>query len=216
VGSGRSCMTAFNPDRYSRLEGYAQDIQEICDTLDLENVVLVEHSVSCMIGLLASFEVPKRIVQHIMLGPSPCFLNCPPDYGGGFERSDLEELLNLMDKNYIGWANYLAPLVMGEESSEPLTGELSGSFCSTDPVVAKAFARATFLSDFRQILPQVQQPVLILQSEVDALASKEVGEYVHKHLPNSTFQVLPAQGHCLHMTHPKLVLNALQQYLVTP
>lgn len=215
VGSGQSDLSAYIPDRYKKLEGYAQDIQEVCEGLDLKNVVLIEHSVSCMIGLLASLEIPARINQHIMLGPSPCFLNFPPQYMGGFERSDLEELLNLMDKNYIGWANYLAPVVMGAQSSEPLTGELSDSFCSTDPVVAKAFARATFLTDYRALLPKAKHPALILQSEVDSLASIQVGKYVHQHIPDSELKVLPAVGHCLHMTHPDLVLNAIQERLET-
>lgn len=213
VGSGRSDLSAYVPDRYRTLDGYAEDVLEICASLDLQEVVLVEHSVSCMIGLLAAHSEPERFRSHVMLGPSPCFLNIPPDYPGGFERTDLEELLNLMDKNYIGWAQYLAPLVMGMDSSEALTGELSESFCTTDPVVAKAFARATFFSDYRHLLPQARHPALILQSETDALASPAVGAYVHQHLPRSTLCVLPTKGHCLHMTHPQLVLDTLRQHL---
>ncbi len=213
VGSGHSDLSAYVPQRYRHLQGYAQDIQEICVDLKLQDVVLVEHSVSCMIGLLASLAMPERVRAHIMLGPSPCFLNHPPDYAGGFERSDLEELLNLMDKNYIGWAHHLAPIVMGLQETEPLSGELAESFCSTDPVVAKAFARATFMSDCRELLPQALHPALILQSEVDSLASIEVGRYVHEHMPGSEMQILPARGHCAHMTDPDLVVAAIEAYL---
>jgi sigma-B regulation protein RsbQ len=162
----------------------------------------VGHSVSCSIGLIASLKKPSYFSKHIMVCPSPCFLNFPPEYLGGFEYSDLEELLNLMDKNYIGWANYLAPLVMGAESSDLLTGELSGSFCSTDPVIAKAFAKATFLSDYRDHFAQVKHPSLIIQNNQDVLAATTVGQYLHQKMADNVISILDAQGHCPHMTPP--------------
>lgn len=213
VGSGQSQLSAFSEARYHSLEGYAQDVIDICEALDLNPVHFVGHSVSGTIGLLASIAQPERFVSQIMICPSPCFLNMPPDYYGGFERSDLEELIGLMDRNYIGWANYLAPLVMGPESSELLVGELSSSFCSTDPVVAKIFAKATFFSDYRYLLPQVKQPAVILQSEQDTLANPKVGDYMRAHMPNSTLRLLASHGHCLHMTHPELVLQEINAWL---
>lgn len=214
VGSGKSDLASYNAKRYTTLEGYAEDISEICEALELEDVTLIGHSVSGMISLIASLATPTYFSRQIMICPSPCFLNLPPDYFGGFEKSDLEELLNLMDKNYIGWANYLAPLVMGTNHSTELIGELSGSFCSTDPVVAKNFARATFFSDYRHILPQTTHPTLILQSKIDSLASTSVGEYLHEKMPNSEISIIDAQGHCLHMTSPEIIIDHILHYVV--
>ena len=213
VGSGKSDISEYDVERYSQLTGYAEDILEICEALDLKDAILVGHSVSSSIGLLASLKNPSLFSRHIMVCPSPCFLNFPPDYLGGFEYSDLEELLNLMDKNYIGWANYLAPLVMGAQSTELLTGELSGSFCSTDPVIAKAFARATFLSDYRDHYAQVKHPSLIIQNNQDALAATEVGQYLHRQMADNTISILDAHGHCPHMTHPKMVTDEISRYI---
>jgi sigma-B regulation protein RsbQ len=213
VGSGRSQLSAFDERRYGTLEGYALDVSEICEALDLRGVHFIGHSVSCTIGLLAALASPERFASQVMICPSPCFLNVPPDYQGGFEQADLEELIDLMDRNYLGWASYLAPLAMGGESSDVLIGELSGSFCSTDPVVAKSFARATFFSDYRHLLPQTVHPALILQSRVDALANENVGAYVHANMPGSTLQVLPSEGHCIHMTHPELVWQAIAGWI---
>ncbi|MFW6345959.1 MAG: alpha/beta fold hydrolase [Halomonas sp.] len=215
VGSGRSQLAAFSEARYATLEGYARDVTEICAALDLTRVHFIGHSISGSIGLLASLAAPERFASQVMICPSPCFLNMPPDYHGGFERADLEELVALMDRNYIGWASYLAPLVMGAQSSEALTGELSDSFCSTDPRVAKTFARATFFSDCRHLLPDNRHPALILQSQVDAMADEAVGRYMQAHLPHSTLRVLPSEGHCIHMTHPELVLNAIDAWMAT-
>lgn len=213
VGSGRSRLDAFSLNRYSRLEGYAQDVLEICAAFDLQDVSFIGHSVSGVIGLLAALEQPDRFRDLILLGPSPCYLNEPPDYHGGFAREDLEQLLDLMDKNYIGWANYLAPMAMGEDAPQELIGELSGSFCSTDPLVAKAFANATFFSDYRHILPKVRHPTLLLQSESDVLANPAVGQYMHQHMPGSELVTLDTEGHCIHMSYPQKVSTEVLAFL---
>lgn len=217
VGSGKSDLASFDAKRYSSLQGYAQDVLDVCDALGLSNgVTFVGHSVSCSAGLLASIARPELFDRLVLLGPSPCFLNHPPDYLGGFEREDLEGLLSLMDQNYIGWANYLAPVVSGETEAGALTGELSDSFCSTDPTVARVFAQTTFFSDNRADLPLVSRPCLILQHREDALAPLGVGEYMHANLQGSTLKVLDVAGHCGHMSQPFLVAEAMRNYFNNP
>lgn len=213
VGSGSADFQAYDKNRYSTLDGYAKDIIEICQALDLTNVILCGHSVSGIIGLKVTQSIPERILAHIMVCPSPCFLNFPPDYHGGFAEADLLELMDLMDKNYIGWAQYLAPLVIGDPDAGQFSSELSESFCSTNPVTAKNFAKATFFSDYRFLLPRNQHPVLLLQSERDALASLSIGEYMHTNTPHSELQIISAKGHCLHMTHPTEVAAQIQTFL---
>lgn len=212
VGSGASDISQYDKKRYSQLEGYAEDVIEICNALQLSDAIFIGHSVSSIIGVIAATQKPNLFSKLIMICPSPCFLNCPPEYFGGFEKEDLLELLNLMDKNYIGWANYLAPLVMGTTNSDELIGELSGSFCSTDPIIAKNFAEATFLSDYRYLLKEVKQPSLIFQSENDALASISVGEFISNQISNSEIEIIQADGHCLHMTHPDSIIKSIIKY----
>lgn len=213
VGSGASNLEAYSRQKYADLEGYAQDIIDICTRLDLQNVVLVGHSVSSIISLIAAQHIPQRIHSLVMVCPSPCFLNHPPDYLGGFNREDLTELIDLMDKNYIGWAQYLAPLVAGNADTNFVSNELAESFCSTNPITAKNFAKATFFSDYRSLLPLNNHPVLLLQSQTDALASLFIGDYMHKHTPKSVLQVVEAKGHCLHMTHPQQVAGHIQLFM---
>jgi sigma-B regulation protein RsbQ len=212
VGSGASDISQYSKKRYGQLEGYAEDIIEICDDLHLSDAIFIGHSVSSIIGAIAAIQKPKLFSKLVMVCPSPCFLNFPPEYFGGFDKEDLLELLNLMDKNYIGWANYLAPLVMGTTSSDALIGELSGSFCSTDPVIAKNFAEATFLSDYRYLLKEIKQPCLILQSENDALAATSVGEFIASEVTHSELNIIAAHGHCLHMTHPEAILKSIMKF----
>ncbi|MEO9334368.1 alpha/beta fold hydrolase [Ectopseudomonas guguanensis] len=213
VGSGRSDASAFQPARYAQLDGYVEDLLEVCDALELSgDLTFVGHSISCSIGILAAIRRPRLFSRLILLGPSPCFLNEQPDYHGGFERSDLEGLLDLMAHNYLGWAQQFAPLVAADEDAA-VTTQLSDSFCSTDPVMARLFAQATFFSDIRPALQHCPVPSLILHHQRDALVPTAVADYLHAALADSTLQTLDVSGHCAHMSHPELVSAAMHRYL---
>lgn len=215
VGSGKSDLNAYNIERYSNLNGYVEDVLEICEAFDLTNVIFVGHSVSSIIGILASIQAPHYFSRLILVCPSPCYINDLPDYWGGFDRSDIKGLLDLMEKNYIGWANFLAPMIMRNEERPELINELETSFCSTDPVIARCFAEATFFSDNRGDLAKVTIPSLILQCSEDAIAPLEVGQYTHRHLPESELRIMKATGHCPHMSHPQESVDLIKDYLAT-
>lgn len=213
VGSGKSDLQAYSAERYGDLNGYTRDVLDICAELELTRVVFVGHSVSGVVGMLASIREPERFDRLILIGPSPCYINDPPAYVGGFERADIKGLLDMMEKNYIGWANFLAPVVMKNQERPELTRELEESFCSTDPRIARRFAEATFFSDNRSDVPRVTIPSLIMQCSEDAIAPLGVGDYLHRHLPQSTLRVMKATGHCPHMSHPDETIQIIKEYL---
>jgi sigma-B regulation protein RsbQ len=213
VGSGGSDLGAYDAGRYATLGGYAQDVLDVCRALDLTDVVFVGHSVSGMVGVLAANAEPERFARLVLVGPSPRYINDPPDYVGGFERADIEGLLDTMDRNYIGWANFLAPVVMQNPERPELGRELEESFCSTDPVIARRFAEATFFADNRGDLPGVTVPTLVMQCSDDLIAPLTVGDYVHRQIPASTLRVLKATGHCPHMSHPAETIDVMRAYL---
>jgi sigma-B regulation protein RsbQ len=214
VGAGKSDVSAYNKERYATLYGYAKDVLEICEELQLRNVIFVGHSVSSMIGLLAAIEEPAYFSRLIMVGPSPSYIN-EGDYKGGFNRKDIEGLLETMEKNYIGWANFLAPAIMGNKDRPQLGEELTESFCFTDPIIAREFAEATFFSDNRNDLRKNRIPSLVLQCSDDIIAPVEVGEYLKKNLPLSTLRVMKATGHCPHMSEPEETIALMKEYLST-
>jgi sigma-B regulation protein RsbQ len=214
VGSGKSDWSAYDPEHYATLEGYAGDVLEICRELDLRDVIFVGHSVSSMVGILAANEEPERFTDLILIGPSPRYIN-DAGYGGGFERADIEGLLDTMERNYLGWASFLTPIIMKNPDRPELAKELEASFCSTDPGIARRFAEATFYADNRADLSKVRVPSLVLQCSEDAIAPPEVGEYMHRHLNRSTFRVMEATGHCPHMSHPEETIRLIKEYLAT-
>jgi sigma-B regulation protein RsbQ len=212
VGSGHSDLNAYDAERYATLDGYARDVLDVVHALDLRDVVLVAHSVSSMVAVLAANQEPERFDRLVLIGPSPRYINDPP-YVGGFERADIEGLLEMMDHNFIGWANFLAPAIMKNPDRPELGEELTTSFCSTDPVIARRFAEATFMSDNRADLPGVRIPALILQCSEDMVAPLEVGDYLHREMPASTLRVMEATGHCPHMSHPEETIRLMKEYL---
>jgi sigma-B regulation protein RsbQ len=212
VGSGKSDISSYSRNRYSSLNGYAEDLLEICTEMNLSDVIFVGHSVSSMIGLIAANREPAIFSKLIFVGPSPRYIN-DNGYIGGFERKDIDELLDTMDRNYIGWANFLAPAIMKNPERPELAGELTESFCSTDPIIARQFAEVTFLSDNRQDLSKLKVPSLIMQCSDDLVAPLEIGDYLHEQIPNSTLRVMSATGHCPHMSHPQETIQVMKEYL---
>ena len=212
VGAGRSDLSAYDRTKYDSLAGYADDVLELCRELELHHVIFVGHSVSSMIGVLAATREPERFSKLVLVGPSPRYVN-DGDYVGGFTRQDVDELLDSLDSNYLGWSQALAPVIIGAEQPEELKEELTNSFCSTDPEIAKQFARVTFLSDNRGDLPRVSVPALVLQCADDVIAPTEVGEYVHRQLPQSTFVQLAATGHCPNLSAPAETVAAIRAFL---
>jgi sigma-B regulation protein RsbQ len=211
VGAGGSDLSAWSRDRYATLDGYAEDILQICAELGLTDVVLVGHSVSAMIGVLAANREPGRFAGLVLLTPSPCYLD-DGDYRGGFSQADIEELLDSLDSNYLGWSASMAPVIMGNPDRPELGQELTNSFCRTDPVIAQVFARATFLSDNRADLPHVTVPTLVIQCAQDAIAAPEVGRYVHQQIQGSEFVMLDATGHCPQLSAPEATAEAIAAF----
>ncbi|MFL5814066.1 MAG: alpha/beta fold hydrolase [Bdellovibrionia bacterium] len=212
VGAGRSDLRAYDRKKYSSLQGYADDVLEICETLNLRNVIFIGHSVSAMIGVLAANNDPSRFSKLVLVGPSPCYIN-QDGYVGGFERKDIEGLLESLDSNYLGWSAQMAPVIMGNSDRPALGEELTNSFCRTNPEIARHFARVTFLSDNRADLPKLKVPALVLQCSDDVIAPTSVGEYVHRAASNSSFVHMKATGHCPNLSAPQETIDAIRSFI---
>lgn len=212
VGSGQSDLAAYDRKKYSSLHGYARDVLELAHELGRGPALFVGHSVSAMIGLLAALEEPAAFAAHLMIGPSPCYIN-DGEYVGGFTRKDIEGLLDTLDGNYLGWSSNMAPAIMGAPDQPELAVELTNSFCRTDPEIARQFARVTFLSDLRAELPRLTAPTLIVQCNDDLIAPVSVGEYMHRVLPRSTLALIENVGHCPHLSAPSACSRAIDDFL---
>jgi sigma-B regulation protein RsbQ len=212
VGAGGSDLSAYEPDRYASLDGYADDVLEICAALGLDRVIFVGHSVSAMVGVLAAVREPERFDRLVLVGPSPRYVD-DDAYVGGFSAEDIEGLLESLESNFLGWSAQMAPAIVGNPDRPELGEELTNSFCRTDPDIAKQFARVTFLSDNRDDLSAVRTHSLILQCSDDVIAPQVVGEYVHARIPDSELVLLEATGHCPNLSAPAETIAAIRAFL---
>jgi sigma-B regulation protein RsbQ len=212
VGAGGSDLSAYDRERYDSLDGYARDVLEICAALELTGVTFVGHSVSAMIGVLAAIAEPERFARLVLVSPSPSYID-DDGYTGGFSRTDIDELLESLDSNFLGWSSVMAPAIMGNPDRPELGEELTSSFCRTDPDIASQFARVTFLSDNRADLARLAIPSLVLQCKDDAIAPRPVGEFVHRQIPDSRLEILDAVGHCPNLSAPEETVLAMKTFL---
>jgi len=212
VGAGESDLEAYSYDKYASLDGYADDIVAIGQELGLRDAVFVGHSVSAMIGVIAAKKAPELFKALVLVGPSPRYLN-DEEYVGGFTRAQMDELLDFLDTNHLGWSTAMAPVIMGNPERAELGEELANSFCRTDPDIARHFAHTTFLSDTRDALDGVDIPVLVLQCSDDVIAPEAVGEYVHQRLANSKLVVMEATGHCPNLSAPEETIADIKDFL---
>lgn len=212
VGAGNSDLSAWDEARYGSLEGYASDLLEVIAASSAGPVVHVGHSVSATIAMLAANKKPEQFAANLMIAPSPSFIN-DGEYVGGFERADIDDLLQSLDSNYLGWSSTMAPVIMGSPDQPQLAEELTNSLCRTDPTIARHFAKVTFLSDHRLNLCDVTTPSLIVQSDEDLLAPVSVGEYMHDKMRGSTLTIVKNVGHCPHMSVPETCVAAMNAFL---
>ncbi|MCB8877965.1 alpha/beta fold hydrolase [Acidisoma silvae] len=212
VGTGGSDIASYDSVKYADLSGYADDLVEICQELQLHEAIFVGHSVGAMIGVLASVKAPDLFQKLVLIGPSPRYID-DGDYAGGFSSDQIDELLEFLGNNHMGWAETIAPAIMGNADRPELGEELKDSFCRLDPVIARDFARVTFTSDNRTDLQKVAAPTLILQCSDDFVASEAVGAYVHQQIPTSTLVQLRATGHCPNLSAPAEVIEAIRAYV---
>ena len=212
LGHGLSDASTYSAERYASLDGYADDVVRIGTALGLRGAIFVGHSVSAMIGALASVRAPGMFADLVMVGPSPRYID-EEGYRGGFSREQIDELLEFLADNHLGWSAAMAPAIVGNADRPELGQRLENSFCRTDPDIARDFARATFLSDNRGDLPSVDARTLVLQCSEDIIAPRSVGEFVHAALPRSEFRLLAATGHCPNLSAPDEVTAAIRDFV---
>jgi sigma-B regulation protein RsbQ len=212
AGCGRADPAAYDRARHASLYGYALDVIDIVRELDLRRVIFVGHSVSAIIGALATIEHPEVFDSLVMVGPSPCYID-DADYKGGFSRSDVDGLIEAIDSNYLGWASSMAAVIMGTPDRPELVHELRNSFCRTRPDLARAFAKVTFLADNRSDLARVRTRSLVIQVSDDVIAPVSVGQYVQEHVRGAELSLLKTRGHCPHLSAPEPTIAAMRTFL---
>ena len=213
IGCGKSNKSAFDAKKYSTLEGYADDVNNLCEYLHLKDVVFVAHSVSSMIGLIAALNRPAFYDKLIFIGPSPRYLNDVDGYIGGHQNADVDSIIKAIEDDCTSWVYANVPTIVGESNPSALVKEIVNSFISTDREMLKQFALATFFIDYRKELLRFNKPCLILQPTEDVIVPLQVGDYLEAHLCNGSLLRLKGKGHFPQLTSPTEVIAAISGFI---
>ena len=212
AGMGGSDSRAYDLDRYATLEAHADDLGAILRELNMTGAIVIGHSVGATIACLAALRYGERIKALGLVAPSPSFIN-DGDYIGGFDRRDIEQLLDMMEQNFFDWAQHVTPLIAGQDPGGKTSGELVRSFCRNDPTISRHFARVTFLADHREDIARVEHPALVLQCSNDALAPRGVGAWMARHMKGGELREIEATGHCPHLTEPAQTTTEINKFI---
>lgn len=213
MGAGTTNPEYFDFERYSNLEGYAYDVLAILEELQVQSCIFVGHSVSAMIGAIASITRPDLFSKLISINGSPRYLN-DVDYYGGFEQEDLDQLFEAMGSNYKAWCSGFAPLAVGGDMDSVAVQEFSRTLFNMRPDIALSVAQTIFQVDLRQILCHVTVPCHILQSIKDLAVPVVVSEYLHQNLGGeSIVEVMTSDGHLPQLSSPDIVVPVLLRHI---
>ncbi len=211
LGCGASDISQYDKVRYGTLDGHASDLVDVIDALELEQPILVGHSVSAMTATLAANRLGDRVGAVVMVCPSPSFIN-HDDYVGGFETQDIDALLETLDANYLGWSSEMAPAIMGTPDKPEHCERLTNSFCQADPDIARHFARVTFRADHRADVQALTHDALVMQCRDDVIVPEAVGLWMERNMQAAKLFTLDATGHCPHISYPRETSDAIRQF----
>lgn len=212
AGSGRTDMSLFNPDKYDTLYAYADDLVELCEILNIQDAILVAHSVSGMIGMLAYAKAPKHFSKMVFLGASPRYINAE-NYVGGFTQEALDDLYNNMRTNYFAWVSGFAPYVMSNSDKPELAAGFAQTLSDIRPDIAVSVARTIFQGDYRHKLSAHTVPTLLVHNDNDPAVPVAVGEYMQANIPGSKLKLIHAEGHFPHLSAPDAVISEIQKFI---
>ncbi|KAL3525629.1 hypothetical protein ACH5RR_014001 [Cinchona calisaya] len=213
MGAGTTNPDYFDFERYATLEGYAYDVIAILEELMVDSCIFVGHSVSAMIGAIASITRPDLFTKLVMVSASPRYLN-DVDYYGGFEQEDLDQLFEAMKSNYKAWCHGFAPLAVGGDMDSVAVQEFSRTLFNMRPDIALSVAQNIFCSDLRHLLAHVNVPCHIIQSMKDLAVPVVVSEYLHQNLGcESVVEVMSTDGHLPQLSSPDVVIPVLLRHV---
>lgn len=202
----------FNVLRYNTFQDYANDLIYILNNQGMKDVILVAHSVSCMIGTLVHLKQPELFKALIFISASPRYLD-DGDYQGGFSKQKVSEILSGLADNYAEWIKTHASLVINAPNKPELSEEFASSLMQLRPDIALVIFGMIMRSDCRNQVAKIQVPTLIIQPKEDIFVPATVGDYLHQVIPHNEIVYTNATGHFPHLSNPSEIISILTKYL---
>ncbi|PKA57202.1 putative esterase KAI2 [Apostasia shenzhenica] len=203
----------FDSSMQYSFESLAGDLIAILDDMNLEGVVFVGHSISGMIGCIASIKRPELFTHLVLVAASPMYINTE-DYHGGFDLSLVDSFIAAIESDFHGWAESFAGAVFATEHHIPMQKFLA-TLKAMNPKAALALAKTIFYSDQRRLLEHVEVPSTIIQGVADMAVPVAVAYYMLGKLKGgAAVHLVEENGHFPHVTSPKKFVEIINKTLM--
>lgn len=213
AGSEDADPGCFSPVRHSSTLGFADDLSLLCGEMGVQDAVFIGHSIGGNAGVLAAVGNPGLFSRLVLINSSPCYVDDPEGYRGGFSSGEIETLLNSITADYDAWAGGFGPLVMSNPERPEYANEFVRALRRLDPQVAAIVFRAAFTGDFRKVFPRIDIPTLVLQSQADPAVPMEVARWMASNIPSAKLVELQATGHFPHLVDPEGVIEVIKPFV---
>ncbi|KVI11628.1 strigolactone esterase D14 [Cynara cardunculus var. scolymus] len=211
-GAIKDPNTLFDPLKYSTYDAFSDDLIALLEELNLDSTVFVGHSMSGMIGCIASIKKPHLFTNLILVASSPRYVNSE-GYEGGFDITYIEQLFSSIESNYDEWASGFPSVVIDKNDQESVK-KFEKILKRMKPEIALSTAKTVFLSDHRDILEKVVIPCTIVQTTNDIVVPIQVVEYMKKMIRGeSVVEMINTDGHFPQLTAPLKLIEIFDRVM---
>jgi len=215
-GFGRSSQPTVGYD----YDTFAADLSALMEHLDLREAVLAGHSMGTgeVTRYLARYG-SERVARGVLVAPIPPYLlqtadnpeGVPQALFDGFAaaaRADTPAWMKGFLENFYNYGT-LAGTLVSEQAFQA-----SWNLAVTASATAAVACIATWATDFRDDLPKIDVPVLIIQGDADqVLPLSKTGQRLPALLKDAQLTVIEGGPHAIPWTHAAQVNTALLGFL---
>ncbi|KAI4380688.1 hypothetical protein MLD38_006851 [Melastoma candidum] len=207
----------FDPKKYCSYYPYAEDLISLLDEMGLKNVILIGHSMSAMIGCIASVKRPELFEKLVLVLASPRYLNTE-DYEGGFDAAAVDGMIASIESDYNLWATSFPHAVV--DAKDPASvSRFSEYLLKMRPEIVPSLVRDIYYADYRDVLENVTAPCALVQVEKDIVVPTSVAHFMQEKIGGgkskmeTTLEMIKGVGHFPMLTEHEELLGALGRIL---
>lgn len=213
-GHGRTASGHPPPD----LGRLAADVAELVQRLELEGAIAIGWSLGASVvwRLLAGPEAP-RFAAGVVVDMTPCVLN-DEDWTLGLSQEHVDARRQAIADDFPAFASAAGAAIFAsplDERTEPMARWASECFVRADARAVGALWSSLVEEDFREALPGIAQPMLVVRGAHSHLYGPETADHIVAALPDARGLTFDRSGHSPHLEQPERFNRALRDFAAT-
>lgn len=178
----------------SSIEYYSDLLKKFCDTMKLDSIVLIGHSMGGVVSLDFSFKNPDRVKALVLVATSAKF---------DIPTQKLMELKNDMES------------IFGSlEKAKDKMKDIDERLVTNDMMVLLGDVMAIKKYDGVAHLSELKMPTLVVGGTEDVLAPVSYSEQLHSNIKNSLLRIIENAGHMVMVEAHQEFNSVLEEFLL--